>query len=442
MFRALRHRNYRLFYTGQGISLVGSWMQRAAMTWLVYRLTDSALWLGIIAFTSQAPNFFFAPFAGVLADRMSKHQLLRITIIAEGLQATVLAVLVLGNWIELWHLVLLSLWLGIASGFETPIRQAYVVDLIGRKDDLPNAIALNSSMFNLARLIGPAVAGLIIHATAGAIVTLRDGRRMELSGEGLCFLINAVSYIAVIGALGAMRVKERSTAAAREQRFLPYMREGFAYSAATKPIRLVLLLVTIISLTTMNYVTLLPIFADRILGGGADTYGFLTSAVGLGALGGAGFLASRKKAALLAPFLRTTLIIFGIGLTLFSLSTNFYLSMGLMALTGFAMMATMASCNTLLQSVVDDDKRGRVMGQYVMAVVGVGPFGSLLAGWMADHVGAPVTVFLGGLSAFTLAAVMWNELTPENFLRPAKDGGEPPTETTSSRPESGKIPRP
>jgi MFS family permease len=389
--RALRHRNYRLFFAGQSISLIGTWMQRVAMNWLVYRLTGSALLLGVVNFTGQAPTLLFTPFAGVIADRYDRHRLMIATQVLAMVQAVLIAVLVLTDAIVVWHLVLLSLFLGIVNAFDTPIRQSMVVELIESREDLGNAIALNSSMVNGARLVGPSIAGILI-ATVG---------------EGMCFLLNAVSYVAVIMALMAMTTTPMYARAKRPHIWEAW-REGVSYAFGSLPIRSVLLLLSAVSFMGMPYATLLPIFAREVLHGGAQTLGFLMGAAGIGALVGAMFLASRDSVLGLETVLIVSATIFGGGLIAFSLSRIFWLSLGLMILSGFGMMVHLAASNTLVQTFVDDDKRGRVMSLYTMAVRGMVPLGSLIAGGLASHIGAPATLTLGGiccvLGAFIFAS--------------------------------------
>jgi len=378
--RALRHRNYRLFFGGQSFSLIGTWMQQIALGWLVYRLTDSAFLLGLVGFASQIPTFLLASFAGVLADRHNKHKIIIATQIFAMTQAFILAGLTLTGSVQIWHILLLSLFSGLINAFDMPTRQTFVIDMVEDRNDLPNAIALNSSMFNSARLIGPTIAGLIISTL----------------GEGLCFLINAVTYIAVIAALLMMKVKPHVNNRRKEKVF-EGLREGIKYAYNFKPIRVLLLLIGLVSLTGMPYTVLMPVFARDILKGDANTLGFLLGAVGTGALIGALYLASRKTVLGLGRWIAIAAGIFSLGLLFFSFSRNLYLSITLMVFTGFGMMTQMASSNTLLQTLVDDDKRGRIMSLYVMAFMGTAPFGSILAGSLAGAIGAPYTIMISGL---------------------------------------------
>ncbi|MCX5799964.1 MAG: MFS transporter [Candidatus Eisenbacteria bacterium] len=381
VFRALRYRNYRLFFGGQGISLIGTWMQRIALSWLVYRLTNSALLLGVVGFAGQIPTFLLAPVAGVLADRWNCRRILVITQVLAMVQAFVLAVLVLTNAITVWEIVVLSIFLGLVNAFDMPARQTFVVEMVDRKkEDLGNAIALNSSLFNGARLVGPSVAGILI-----AVV-----------GEGVCFLLNGLSYIAVIGSLLAMRVTPRKTEA-KNTHVLRGLKDGFSYAFGFDPIRSIILLLALVSLMGMPYQILMPVFARQILHGGSNIFGFLVAASGAGALTGAFYLASRRQILRLGRTIPVAAGIFGVGLIGFSLSHFLWLSLALMLVTGFGMMVMMAASNTTLQTIVDDDKRGRVMSLYTMAFMGTVPFGSLWAGSMADKIGAPKTLLVSGL---------------------------------------------
>jgi MFS family permease len=391
--RALRHRNYRLFFSGQSLSLIGTWMQQVALGWLVYRLTDSAFLLGLVGFSSQIPTFIFASFAGVLADRYNKHKIIIATQSLAMIQATILAYLTITGTIQIWHILLLSLFSGLINAFDMPTRQSFVIEMVEDRKDLPNAIALNSSMFNAARLIGPTLAGFLISAL----------------GEGLCFLINAISYIAVITALLLMNISPQVNNKKKEK-VLEGLKEGIKYAYNFKPIRVLLLLIGLVSLTGLPYTVLMPVFARDLLHGNAHTLGFLFGAVGSGALVGAIYLASRKSVLGLGRWIAIATSIFSLGLLLFSFSRNIYLSVGLMLFTGFGMMMQMASTNTLLQTFVDDDKRGRVMSLYVMAFMGTAPFGSFMAGTLASTIGAPYTVLSSGIICLIGAIVFYKNL--------------------------------
>jgi MFS family permease len=379
ILRALRSRNYRLFFAGQGISLIGSWMQIVAMSWLVYRLTNSAFLLGVIGFTSQVPAFIFGPFAGVVADRGNRRAILVLTQSLSMLQALLLAFLTFSGAIAVWHIIALSIFIGLVVPFDMTIRQAFVVDIVESREDLSNAIALNSLLFNSSRLIGAALAGMLI----------------AWAGEGVCFLLNGLSFLAVIFALSAMKLKPFKSPA-RKYPILPELKEGLAYTFGFAPIKYVLLLVTLISLLGTSYMVLMPVFARDVLAGNAGTLGFLMAATGLGALAGGIYLAGRENVLGLEKILFTAPIVFGIGLIAFSLSSFLWLSLLIMLCVGFGIMVQLAACNTILQSLTSDDKRGRVMSFYTMALIGVVPFGSLLSGSVADRLGAPVTLFASG----------------------------------------------
>ncbi len=402
ILRALRHRNYRLFFGGQGISLIGTWLTRVATSWLVYRLTDSALLLGVVGFAGQIPTFLLAPFAGVLVDRWNRHRILVITQTLAMVQSFLLAILALTGVITVWHIILLNVFQGLINAFDTPARQAFVVQMVEDKKDLANAIALNSSMFNSARLLGPAVAGILIAAV----------------GEGICFLIDGFSYLAVIASLLAMTIT-----AGKAEKTVPYvlhgLREGFNYAFGFAPIRAILLFLALVSLMGMPYTVLMPVMAKDVLHGDAHTLGFLTAASGMGALTGAVYLASRKSVLGLGKIIALAGSGFGLGLLAFSFSRHLWLSLLLMLLTGFGMMVQMASSNTVLQTIVDDDKRGRVMSFYAMAFLGMAPFGSLFAGGLASKIGAPMTIMIGGIACI-FGAMMYARKLPalRELVRP------------------------
>ena len=388
LLRALRYRNYRLFFLGQGISVIGTWMQITAMSWLVYRLTHSAFLLGAVGFVGQVPVGLLSPFAGVLADRWERRRMLLVTQGLAMLQALALSLLVLTGTVAVWHIVVLALFAGIVNAFDMPTRQSFVVDMVEDRADLGNAIALNSSLFNGARLIGPTVAGILIAA----------------AGEGLCFLLNALSFLAVLIALLAMRLAPRPAEASRPA-VLQGLREGLTYAFGFPPIRALLLFQALISLVGMPYGVLLPVFAKEVLGGGAHTYGFLVSASGLGSLSGALYLASRRSVRGLALRIAFFTVLVGVTLLAFSRSHWLGLSLAILAVLGFGMMVQMAASNTILQTIVDDDKRGRVMSLYVMSFGGVAPFGSLLAGSTASAIGAPDTLLMAGVCCLAGAAL-------------------------------------
>jgi len=390
LFRALRHRNYRLFFGGQAFSLIGTWMQQVAISWLAYRLTGSPFLLGLIFFSAHIPIFLFSLIAGVYSDRWNRHRVLIATQILSLLQATTLAVLTLTELVQPWHLIILSFFLGLVNAFDIPARQSFVVEMIEEREDLSNAIALNSLIFNGARLVGPALAGLII----------------GLSSEGVCFLLNGISYFFIIAALGAMRVSTKA-AAGRQDDILQGLREGYTYAFGFAPIRYILFQLGLMSFLSMFYVVLLPVFAKDILQGGPQTLGFLLAGAGIGAVTGSLYLASRGTVLGLDRVIVFATVSLGGGMLLFSQSEIFLLSFCMMLLIGGGVMVQIASGNTILQTIVDDDKRGRVMSLYSMAVIGMSPFGSLAAGWLASRIGAPITLALGGavclLWAFSFA---------------------------------------
>jgi len=389
MVRALRHRNYRLFFCGQTVSLVGSWMTRIALSWLVYRLTHSALLLGVVGFAGQIPSFLLAPFAGVLVDRWNRHRLLVVTQILALVQSAALAALTLTGVIDIWQVLALSVFQGLINAFDMPARQAFVVEMVESREDLSNAIALNSSMVNAARLLGPSIGGILIAAV----------------GEGWCFFWDAVSYLAVIASLLLMRVAARPRRPQAQAKVLPELREGFAYVAGSPAIRSILLLLALVSLVGMPYTVLMPVFASTTLHGGPHTLGFLMAATGVGALLGAVFLASRRTVLGLGRVVPIMAGVFGTGLIGFSLSRSLWMALPLLVLTGLGFMVQMASSNTLLQTLVDDDKRGRVMSFYTMAFMGMTPFGSLLAGALAHRIGTPHTLLLGGVGC--ILGALW-----------------------------------
>jgi len=393
MLRALAHKNYRLFFTGQSISLIGTWMTRIATSWLVYRLTGSALLLGVVGFAGQIPSFLLAPFAGVLVDRWNRHRLLVITQVLALLQSLAMALLTLTGLITTWQIIVLSVFQGLINAFDMPARQAFVVEMVERREDLANAIALNSSMVNAARLIGPSLGGVVIAAI----------------GEGWCFMIDAFSYIAVIVSLLAMTLTSRMIQPIKETGLFEQLREGWNYAARFPPIRNILLLIGLVSLVGMPYTILMPVIADDVLHGGPNTLGLLMAASGVGALIGAMLLAARKSVLGLGKYIPLTAGAFGAGLITFSFSRVIWLSLLLMVLTGLGFMVQMAVSNTILQTIVDEDKRGRVMSFYTMAFMGTAPFGSLLAGSVAERIGAPHTLLFGGIGC--LLGAVWFAMT-------------------------------
>jgi MFS family permease len=421
VIRAFKHRNYQLFFGGQLISLTGTWMQSVAQSWLVYRLTGSAVLLGFVAFSGQIPVFLLAPVGGIVADRYNRHRVLVLTQTTAMILGFLLAALTLTGHVRVWHLFVLSSLLGMVNAFDIPARQAFVVDMVGR-EDLINAIALNSSMFNGARIVGPAVAGVLVASI----------------GEGWCFFANGVSYLAVIAGLLAMRlgprVIRRTAGSALES-----MTEGFRYVWHTVPVRALMILLGLVSLTGMPYAVLMPIFADRILHGGASGLGLLMGASGLGALAGALTLASRHGLRGLGHWVAVAAGSFGTSLILFSLSRSFWLSAALLIPVGFSMMVQMASSNTLIQSMVPNSLRGRVMAIYSMMFMGMAPIGAVLAGTLAQHLGAPLTVALGGLVSIGGALIFGMRLgslrqeARQIIVALQAAGGEPPDNVSGAQ---------
>ena len=416
--RAFRHRNYRLFFFGQLISLTGTWMQSVAESWLVFRLTGSSALLGVAAFATQVPVLLLAPVGGIVADRANRHRVLIATQTASMVLPLTLAALTLTGRVQVWHVFVLAACLGVINAFDIPTRQAFVMDMVGR-EDLVNAIALNSSMVNGARVVGPAAAGLLVAAV----------------GEGWCFLVNGVSYVAVVIGLLMMRVAARTrpphaTNPARD------IVEGFRFVVRTGPVRALLVLLGAISFAGMPYAVLMPVFAEQILHGGARELGLLMGCSGAGALAGALSLATRKSVRGLGRWVLTAAAAFGIALILFSFSRWFWLSAVLLVPVGASMMVEMAASNTLIQSMVPDALRGRVMAVYSMMFMGMAPFGALWSGAVAERIGAPATVAIGGLVCIGAATVFGLRLPA---LRPAAQrlivaqglaGGDPPQEIT------------
>jgi MFS family permease len=393
-WRALRHHNFRLFFTGQSISLIGTWMTRVATSWLVYRLTGSALLLGTVSFAGQIPTFLLAPFAGVLVDRLNRRNLLVWTQVLASIQSLAMAALTLARVITIHEIIALSACQGIINAFDMPGRQSFLVQMVSDdtdkpdKQDLGNAIALNSSMVNAARLVGPALAGIVIAAV----------------GEGYCFTIDGLSYIAVVISLLVMRIQPLTTKRATTS-MVEQLHEGWSYVAHFKPVRTILTLFALLSLMGMPFMVLMPIFASQVFRGGPHTLGYLMGASGVGALISAMSLALRKSVRGLTTMIQIAAIMFGTGLIFFGLSRHLVLSLFLMLIVGFGMMQGLAASNTVIQTLVPEDKRGRVMSYYTMAFVGMAPFGSLLAGALAHKFGASNAVIITG--SFCLLGAAW-----------------------------------
>lgn len=414
----MQYRNFQLFFAGQLISLIGTWMQNVAQSWLVYRLTGSSVLLGAVGFAGQIPVFLLSPAGGIVADRYSRHRVVIATQTASMLLAFILAFLTLSGRVQIWHIFVLAAALGVVNAFDIPARQSFIVDMVGRTD-LMNAIALNSSMFNASRVVGPAVAGLLVASI----------------GEGWCFFANAVSYVAVIAGLLRMHVT-RHEHVEQPASPLSHLAEGFRFVIHNTPVHALLALLGVVSLTGMPYAVLMPIFADRILHGGAAALGWLMGASGVGALAGALLLASRKDLKGLGLWVAVSAVGFGLGLTLFSLSRTLWVSVAILVPVGFAMMIEMGSSNTLIQSMVPDRLRGRVMWVYSMMFMGMAPIGSLLAGAAAERIGAPWTVAAGGLVCMAAAGVfsIWLPRIRVHARRlivaQQMAGGDPPQEMT------------
>jgi MFS family permease len=388
-WRALRHRNFRLFFSGQSISLIGTWMTRIATSWLVYRLTGSALLLGLVGFMGQIPTFLLAPLAGVWVDRLDRRQVLLWTQALAAVQSLLLAWLTLSKRITINEVLFLSAFQGLINAFDMPGRQAFLVQMVEDRKDLGNAIAINSSMVNLARLVGPSLAGLVIAAW----------------GEGYCFAIDGISYFAVIASLALMQIKPLLSRGGSGAPMLAQLKEGWVYVSGFAPIRTILLLFALVSLMGMPFVVLMPIFASQVFHGGPHTLGMLMAASGVGALVSALSLALRKTVLGLGRMIPIAAGSFGIGLILFGLSHVLWFSMLLMLVIGFGMMQGMAASNTIVQTLVPEDRRGRVMSYYTMAFVGMTPFGSLMAGGLAHWVGAPHTVMITG--SVVILGALW-----------------------------------
>jgi MFS family permease len=417
VFRSLKHRNFRLFMGGQIISLVGTWMQTIAEAWLIYRLTGSSVLLGLLGFVSQIPIFLLSPIGGLAADRWPRQRVVIATQISSMLLAFTLATLTLSGRIRVWEIIVLATLLGVVNAFDVPARQSFLIEMVGR-EDLLNAIALNSSMFNGARLAGPAIAGLLVARI----------------GEGWCFFVNGVSYFAVLAGLFMMRI-EKWQAVHDGSSPIEKLREGFRFARHTKPIRALLLLLGLVSFMALPFAVLVPIFADRILHGGASAYGNLMGAVGVGAMFGALAIAFRQELRGLGKVVAYSAIGLGVSLALFGASRWYWLSLVALALAGFTMMMQFTSTNTLIQAMVPDQLRGRVMSLYSMMFLGMSPLGSLLAGTIADRAGAPVTVALGGLASLVAGIVFarkWPSMrAPARELVAARGMMQPPPEITT-----------
>jgi MFS family permease len=402
IFTSLRSRNYRYYFIGQGISLIGTWMQNIALSWLVYRLTGSVFLLGLIGFISQIPTFFLAPFSGVLTDRYNRLWILRFSQMFFMVQASIMAFLVLFNLIAVWHIVVLSMIFGIITAFDAPSRQSLVIDLIDKPEDLGNAIALNSAIFNSARLIGPAIAGIAI-----AVV-----------GEGVCFLLNAVSFVAVIFALFQIKIPAKKKII-QKSNFKESFKEGLHYTFKSVPIRTLILLLALLSLVGLSYIVLLPAYAKEILHGSSDTLGFLMSALGAGALTGALYMASRKTVLGLGKIISVSTCVLGLAIVSASFSRDIHLSLIAFYFGGLTMILSLSSINTMLQTIAEEDKRGRVMSFYAMALMGTSPIGNLLAGTVASKISIPFAILISG--SIMVCSGIWfglNLKSLRKYIRP------------------------
>ncbi|MEH2438263.1 MAG: MFS transporter [Nostoc sp.] len=399
---ALRSRNYQLFFAGQGISLIGTWMTQLATIWLVYDLTNSPLMLGVVGFSSQIPSFFLAPFGGVFVDRFSRYRTLISTQVLAMIQSLTLAALALTGTIQVWQIIALSLLQGFINALDAPARQAFVPELVERREDLGNAIAINSTMINGARLIGPAIGGLLIARV----------------GTAYCFLFDGLSYIAVIAALLAMKVKPWKNVVT-EGNPLQKVKEGFVYAFSFPPIRAILLLSALVSLMGLQNTILVPVIAEQVLKGGAESLGFLMAASGVGALTGGIYLTTRQTILGIGKLIALAPAILGIGLIAFSLSRFLPLSLFTMLFVGLGTILQIAASNTFLQTIVEDDKRGRLMSLYTMSFLGMIPVGNLLGGFLASHIGAPNTLIIDGIVCILGSIIFTRELPAlRKMMRP------------------------
>jgi MFS family permease len=397
-FKAFHSRNYRLYFSGQSVSLIGTWMQRTAVYWLIYTQTHSTFMLGLAVFATQFPSFIFSPLGGVVSDRYNRYHVMLVTQVASLIQASLLAALVIFTQYTVWEILAFSVVLGTINAFDLPARQSMVNEMVDHKEDLPNAIALNSSMVHLARLIGPAVSGIVL----------------EKLGAGTCFVMNALSFITVIASLLFMRFP-KFVKRSHPKKVFKEFKEGFVYLKNTPTIGAVILLLAFVSLFVLPYSTLLPVYAKVIFKGNASTFGYLNSCIGLGALIGAIFLASLRTGANLKKILLINLVIFGVALMLFSHMTNLFIALSFAMLAGFAMMSQMTICNTIIQTNVSTEMRGRVLSFYAMAFFGMQPMGGLLVGTIAQYISAPNTILVEGFAAVIIALLFLPHLRKDNL---------------------------
>jgi len=398
IFSSLRSRNYKLYFIGQGVSLIGTWMGNVALSWLVYRLTGSVFLLGLVGFTSQIPMLILSPISGVLTDRYNRQKIMLLAQIFFLIHSLTMAMLVLFNLVEVWHIITLSIVFGIISAFDAPARHSLVIDLIEKPEQLGNAIALNSAIFNAARLVGPAIAGITI-----AVV-----------GEGICFLLNAASFLAVIFALLKIHISAKQLVI-KTTNLKESFKEGLKYTFQSFPIRTLLLLLAIMSLVGFPFLVLLPAYAKEILHGGADTLGFLMSALGAGALIGALYMAGRKSVLGLGRIISAYVVLMGLAIAAASFSTHMVLSLVMFFIGGLSMILSIASINTMIQTIADENKRGRVMSFYSVALMGTMPIGNLLAGAVASGIGIPYTLLIGG--TITVIAGIWFQFNRKSLRK-------------------------
>lgn len=399
---ALSSRNYRLFFAGQGISLIGTWMTQTATIWLVYKLTNSALLLGVVGFAGQIPSFILAPVGGVVVDRLNIHKILLATQTLAMIQSLALALLALTNTITIWHIIFLSLFQGLINAFDAPTRQTFVREMVEKNSDLASAIALNSSLVNGGRLVGPAIAGVVIARI----------------GSGYCFLIDGISYLAVIASLLAMKLRPKKIGV-QTGNIWQKLKEGFVYAFSFAPIRSILLLIALFSFVAMPYTTLIPIFATDILHGDAHTLGFLMATSGVGAVAGGIYLSTRQSVLGLGRVIAFAPAICGLGIIAFALSRVLWLSLLMTLVIGLGSILLISSSNTVIQTIVEDDKRGRVLSLFTMSFLGVVPFGNLLAGGLAEQIGAPDTLVIGGVFC-TIGSLIFAKQLPalRQLIRP------------------------
>ncbi len=392
MDRALRHRNFRLYFSGQMVSYIGTWMQQVAMGWLAYKLTSSVLLLGLIGFASQIPILIFSPLGGLLSDRFNRHRLIIVTQSLSMVQALILAALTLSGLIQVWHLVVMAVLLGIINAVDVPVRQSFVSLLVKNKEDLANGILLNSFAMNSARFLGPALAGIL----------------MSVSSEGMCFLVNGLSYIVVVFALSKIRTSHQPPK--HNQSFLHGIKDGFSYAAQSRPIRSLLGLVATVSFMLTPYIVLMPFYAKEVFHGNAQTLSMLMGSSGLGALIGAIFLVSRKSVVPLGKLVTKAPYLAACAVMGFAFNQVLWISMPLLTVAGFGVLLTAASSNTIIQTLVHDHYRGRIMSFFSMAFLGMAPLGSLVAGSLGHAIGVPATLFAGGLLTLLIASMLTRQL--------------------------------